>query len=108
MIGTLAAAKGNQYAKGNLGAAAHQVWRDAIRRAAMQRDGKQLRALADRLIDKALEGDVSALKEIGDRLDGRPAQTIEMSGDMTMRHCFALPLAESELTADEWARQSGR
>ena len=37
---------------------------------------KKLRALAEKLRDRALEGDVTALKEIGDRLDGKPAQTI--------------------------------
>lgn len=60
-------------------------WRDALRIAVNeQMDGdpsgrKKLRALADVLVAKALEGDVTALKEIGDRLDGRPAQ--EITGD---------------------------
>jgi len=31
------------------------------------------------LIAKALEGDIAAIKEIGDRLEGKPAQVI--SGD---------------------------
>lgn len=39
-------------------------------------DGKKLRALAEKIIDKALEGDVAALKEIGDRMDGKPAQAL--------------------------------
>lgn len=36
--------------------------------------GKKLAALADALVDAGLEGDVSALQEIGNRLDGRVPQ----------------------------------
>ena len=32
--------------------------------------------LADKLIDKALDGDHQALKEVGDRLEGKTPQTI--------------------------------
>ena len=42
--------------------------------------------LAKALISKALDGDISALKEIGDRLEGKSIQSIEqsteVSGDM--------------------------
>ena len=69
------APKGNQNAKNGT------VWKDAIRKAVMQKKGDQLRKLADKLIKKAEEGDISALKEIGDRLDGRAAQQIIHSGD---------------------------
>lgn len=54
-------------------------WADAIRRALARRaEGKlaDINALADRLIDSALAGELPALKELGDRLDGKPAQTI--------------------------------
>jgi hypothetical protein len=37
---------------------------------------KALRLLARKLVDRAMEGDVTAMKEIGDRLDGRPAQAV--------------------------------
>lgn len=40
-------------------------------------DRKKLRALADVLVDKALEGDVQAIREIGDRLEGKPSQAID-------------------------------
>ena len=30
---------------------------------------------------KAIGGDMAAIKEIGDRLDGRPAQQIQATGD---------------------------
>jgi hypothetical protein len=54
-------------------------WADAIKRALARRaEGKlaDINALADVLIDKVLEGDMQALKEFGDRMDGRPAQAI--------------------------------
>ncbi len=64
------APEGNQNAKKN------RPWAEAVNRALLADDGKKLRLLADKLIDRALEGDVTALKEIGDRMDGRAAQAI--------------------------------
>ena len=65
---------------GNKNATKTRPWSDAINRALLAEDGKKLRALADRLIDRALEGDVTALKEIGDRVDGKVVQQLEHSG----------------------------
>jgi hypothetical protein len=48
--------------------------------AAAGKDHKALRRVAKALITKASDGDVSAIKEIGDRLDGRPTQATEISG----------------------------
>src|SRR5215469_11841592 len=45
-----------------------------------QRD-KKLREIARALIDKSVTGDIQAIKEIRDTLDGRPAQVLEHSGD---------------------------
>lgn len=56
-----------------------QAWRDALRMAvkeAMQDGTPKLRALADKTVALALDGDMQAIKEIGDRLDGKPAQAI--------------------------------
>jgi Family of unknown function (DUF5681) len=57
-----------------------KLWRDAVRRAVNRQaaDGKgtQLEALADKLVACALEGDISAMQEIGNRLDGRPTQQL--------------------------------
>lgn len=38
--------------------------------------GTKLRAVADALIDKAISGDVQAIKEVADRIDGKVAQAI--------------------------------
>lgn len=53
-------------------------FRDALRMeiAAAGEDHKALRRVARALIDKAADGDVPAIKEIADRLDGKPAQAI--------------------------------
>ena len=63
-----------------------KIWADAVRRAVSRRmegeEGKpqKIERLADKLVDMALEGDTQALKEVGDRLDGKPTQATEMSG----------------------------
>lgn len=44
--------------------------------------GTKLRAVADALVTKAITGDVPAIKEIADRLDGKSIQGIE--GDLTV------------------------
>jgi hypothetical protein len=43
--------------------------------------GTKLRAVADALVAKAMAGDVPAIREIGDRLDGKVMQQVELSGD---------------------------
>jgi hypothetical protein len=37
----------------------------------------RLRAIAEKLIEKAEQGDLQAIREIADRLDGKPAQLID-------------------------------
>ena len=60
---------------GNKNAAGHRIWSDAIRKQVLSR--KQINKLAEVLVEKALSGDNVALKELGDRLEGKPAQTIQ-------------------------------
>ncbi len=38
----------------------------------------KLRAVAEMLVTKALEGDMAAIREVADRLDGKPQQAIEV------------------------------
>jgi hypothetical protein len=60
-----------------------KLWRDAINRAIKRRedaDPLALEKLADQLLVKVAEGDVAAIKEFGDRLDGKPAQA-HVGGD---------------------------
>lgn len=74
----MAAAIGNQYA------AKDKRWAAAINRALERRSRvEQIEAL-DELAEKLLalcdEGDLAALKELGDRLDGKAAQTTAITG----------------------------
>ena len=61
----------------------NRLWTNTLRRAVAQGNGNTLRKLAKKLIDKALGGDLQAIKEIGNRLDGRPAQAIQAEVDAT-------------------------
>jgi hypothetical protein len=67
-------------------------FRDALRMeiASAGDDHKALRAVAQALLGKAMMGDVQAIKELGDRLDGKPAQAVEMSGGLAITHEEAL------------------
>lgn len=53
-------------------------WSDAIKRALARAENdpalaaKTLNRLAERLLENCAEGDLSALKELGDRLEGKP------------------------------------
>ena len=59
----------------------NKLWRDVIRRAILADDGKKLRSIAEALIRKAEQGDVSALKELGDRIDGKVVQEKDTNDD---------------------------
>lgn len=65
---------------GNKNAAKGRLWRDAIRRAVARRGNGDLNhgldALADKLIEGVAAGDIQALKEFGDRIDGKAVQAI--------------------------------
>ena len=65
------------------GAKRTRIWREAITRAIKRRehdDPLALEKLADALISKVAQGDVAAIKEFGDRIDGKVAQAI-IGGD---------------------------
>jgi hypothetical protein len=66
---------------GNQNAKKGKAWAEAIRRAIREKyDGEdyesKLAQLAKKLVDAADGGDLMALKEIGDRHDGKPAQVL--------------------------------
>lgn len=48
----------------------------AIKEAVEGSDKTKLRAVADALVDKAIAGDVAAIKEVADRLDGKVPQAV--------------------------------
>ena len=65
----------------------NRLWGNIVRKLAIQEDYKRLHAIAEKLYEKAAEGDLSAIKEVGDRLDGKATQQIdqntEHSGEVT-------------------------
>ncbi|TFH49721.1 MAG: hypothetical protein E4H01_03665 [Lysobacterales bacterium] len=65
---------------GNKNAEGKRLFAHAIRRAVLADDGKLLRQIADALATKAATGDVPAIKELADRLDGKSVQALEHGG----------------------------
>ena len=51
-------------------------------RAALEKRGtdkvQALHAVADKLIETALDGNIHAIREVADRLDGKPAQAVNL------------------------------
>ena len=71
----------NYHAKNPRGQQRDKVYREALRlELADMSEGidlKKLREIARMHIEKAAAGDMPAIKELADRLDGRPAQILE-------------------------------
>jgi hypothetical protein len=65
---------------GNQNAVKAKRWSQAIDRALEKRSKaagiEALDELAEKLLQRAEEGDLTALKELGDRMEGKPAQII--------------------------------
>lgn len=80
-----------------------KAWRDAVQKAVCKRvedgdhKGKQkLEAMADMLADAGVAGEIAAIREIGDRLDGKPAQAVTI--DATI-HRDPNEITDAELAA---------
>jgi hypothetical protein len=65
-----------------------KLWSDAVRLAALRMDDdgtgqkrKRLSIIADNLCRAAMAGDIQAIKEVGDRIDGKPQQAVVGSGE---------------------------
>ena len=56
-----------------------RVWGKVVRKLAVQEDYRRIHNVAEALFRKAEDGDIAAIKELGDRIDGKSEQTI--SGD---------------------------
>ena len=75
---------------GNQNARKTKPFWHALDRAIAQEDGKRLRDAAEKLLNFAAAGEEWAIKELGDRLDGKCAQAVVLSGDadapLTINH----------------------
>jgi hypothetical protein len=72
---------------GNKNAAKAKIWTAAIERALERRktaraDWKAIDELADVLIGMGFSGDLASIQEIGNRLEGKPAQIIAGDADL--------------------------
>jgi hypothetical protein len=77
----LAAERSSEVNRGNTHSSKNnRLWAETLRRAVIQSDAERLRMIAEALLDKAASGDVSAIKELGDRLDGKAVATTELTG----------------------------
>ena len=67
----------------NSGRKQEKPFRDALNMQikAAGEDSKALRRIADALLSKAYEGDMAAIKEVADRLDGKVPQGIQGEED---------------------------
>lgn len=76
--------------KGNSNAKKGTLWADAIRKAVMRaaegdtEGRRKLDKLAEVTVAAGLAGDMAAIKEIGDRLDGKATQAIEAQVDASV------------------------
>ena len=83
-------------------------WADAIRRAVQRYetdDIKRRQALdkiAERLVEDALAGDKDARLELGNRLDGKPHQSMDVSEEVR----WVVMLPEPVETSAEWEQQA--
>jgi hypothetical protein len=71
---------------GNQNAKRGADWRQAIKRALAHKSGTDYRAGLDRVAKKFVEaaenGDAWAMKELGDRMDGKAPQAVDLSGQL--------------------------
>jgi hypothetical protein len=67
--------------KGNVNALKNRPFAEAINRAIAQDDGHRLRAIAEALLTKAADGDIGAIREFADRVDGKVIQGIAGQGE---------------------------
>ena len=58
-----------------------RVWGKVVRKLAVQEDYKRIHNVAEALFRKAEDGDIAAIKELGDRIDGKSEQTITGDSD---------------------------
>jgi type I site-specific restriction-modification system R (restriction) subunit len=58
----------------------NRLFAETIKRIDKQSEGEIARQVAQALIDKAISGDVSAIKEFADRVDGKSVATTELTG----------------------------
>lgn len=90
-----------------VGAKSDKIWRDALMRAVHRQSAgsgspKRIEKIADVVVFLALSGDMQAAKEIGDRLDGRPAQSVAVGQDPNLQPLAVEHIVRPQLTREQW------
>ena len=74
-------------------------WRQAIKRALAHESGKTYREgldiCAKEFVKAAKAGEAWAFKELGDRVDGKPSQSIDMTGELNIPVSGTVKLVKS-------------
>jgi hypothetical protein len=77
----LAAERSSEVNKGNTHSSKiNRLAADTLRRVLVQEEAIRLRNVTEALVAKAESGDVSAIKEVFDRIDGKSVATQELTG----------------------------
>jgi len=77
----LAAERSSEVNKGNTHSSKiNRLAAETLKRVLIQEEAVRLRAVAEALVAKAESGDVSAIKEVFDRMDGKSVATTELTG----------------------------
>ena len=86
------------------GAKPEKPFTDAIRRAINQSDGKVLRRIAEQILERAMAGESWAIMHVADRLEGKPAQRIEQTGEgggpLILQILTGVPQTEQDITPE--------
>ena len=85
-----------------------RIWTEAITEALKKRIPSKdiveaLTPIAEKLLDKCMEGDVPAFKELADRLEGKAVEYVNISGDvreMSDAELHALAAGRSDRAAE--------
>ena len=93
--------------EGNQNATHRGIWRQAIIRALDKRGVSRadaLDALAEKLINLVETGDLPAIKEFGDRIDGKSLQAVEQKTEISGSMEVA---TRPTMTKEEWLKAHG-
>lgn len=85
----------------NSGRKAEKPFRDALRieiAALGDADPKALRSIARKLLEKAADGDMQAIKELADRTDGKAVQQLDADA---VNHLYLI--GDDPLSEEEWS-----
>lgn len=74
--------------KGNTNAKGKRYWSDAVRKALAQTNKgnktDNLAVVAEKLVSMAIEGDLGAIRELGDRTEGKAVAEVLLSGHLSL------------------------